>query len=661
MEVEVFLNGNRLDTNSDTQISETKQINDFFEIQDRQASYSNSFTVPETPNNRKIFKMLGLAGSTSLTPYRLAKIEVRRRGIPTISGGFAKVTETSNGFKINAYDGTIDLYNKIGSKKISELDFSDLGTHQLNEQNWKASFTHTFQNGYIYAIADYGNSESNNINFTFQVPSLFVKYLWNKIFSEAGFNYEYIGELDVFESDEFEEMIISLDNGVYQPIENDDLEGLILEMENQSITNLEAETITFLGNLYVVQALEFGTVEYVKFNLVSDTQNLINSSFSNQYNKTRVEIAESGFYKFDILGFVFNESTTSLALYVELNGNILFTISDTFSEGNNDVDFTELVFLEEGDQIEIKFISDPNDLILRYNYNLNVKLFENSDGLIVNFNSFLTSITQKKFLKDVMHHFGLLQQRKGYTYQFLRIEELLTDYDNAENWSDKFSERETEKYSIGSYAQKNYLKYKYLNENDKYANATIQIDDQTIDNETDIIQRIYNAPANSVVSVNNKRLKSCLLYEKSYEDDGTLKEIKAKKTNPYLMRIERNSGSFEYYPEGSENTSTYSGTYPVGTFNNFNMNEIVANHYASFSNMVSLAKKNNSNLFLSVIDIYELDFLRLKFIKQLGGFFYLNKIQGFTGNKKTKTELIHVKSIVELGEYNNDYGYDYNI
>lgn len=661
MEVEVYLNGYRLDTNSDTQISETKQINDFFEIQDRQSSYSNNFTVPGTPTNRKVFKMLGLVGSVSTTPYRLANIEVRRKGIPTISGGFAKVSETSNGYKINSYDGTIDLYKIIGSKKISELDFSDLGSHQLDEQIWKDSFNNTFQDGYIYALADYGNAENSSINYTFQVPSLFVKYLWNKIFSEAGFSYEYIGELDIFESDEFEEMIITLDNGVYQPIEDDDLQGLVLEMEKQKQTNLQAETYTFLGNLIVTQALQFGTVEYVKFNLVTDTQGLINSSFSNQYNKTRIVISQASFYKFDVSGFVFNEATTGLALYIERNGNVLFTVSDEFAQGNNDIDFSELVFLEEGDQIEVKFISDPDDLILRYNYNLNVKLFENSDGLIVNFNSFLTSITQKDFIKDVMHHFGLLQQRKDLTYQFLRIEELLTDYDNAENWSSRFSERESEKYSIGSYARKNHLKYKYLNENDRYANAIIQIDDDTIQDETDIIERLYNAPSNSVVYINTKRLRLCQLYEKSFEDDGSLKEIKSKKTNPFLMRIERNTGSFEYNPEGSDTTTTFTGTYPVGTFYNFDMNEIVANHYTAFSNMISLAKKNDSNLFLSVIDIYQLDFLRLKFIKQLGGFFYLNKVQGFTGEKKTKTELIHVKSIVELGEYNDDYGYDYNI
>lgn len=662
MEVEVYLNGHRLDTNSDTKISETKQINDFFEIQDRQSSYSNNFTVPETPNNRKVFKMLGLVGSISTAPYRLAEIEVRRKGIPTISGGSAKVSETSNGFKINSYDGSIDLYNSIGNKKVSELNYSDLGTHQLDEQIWKDSFSNTFEDGYIYALADYGNAENNSINYTFQVPSLFVKYLWNKIFEEAGFSYEYIGEMDIFQSDEFEEMIITLDNGVYQPIENDDLEGLILEMERQNETHLEGSYfITFTGNVIIIQALEFGTVEYIKFDLVTDPQHLISSGFSSQYNKTRVVVSQAGFYKFDISGFVFNEATTGLALYVELNGLILFTISDEFSQGNNDVNFSELVFLEEGDQIEMKIISDPEGLNLRYNYNLNVQLFENNEGLIVNFNSFLTSITQKNFVKDVMHHFGLLQQRKGSTYQFLRIEELLTDYENAEDWSDRFSERESESYSIGSYAQKNHLKYRYLNENDRYANAIIQVDDNTIDDETTIIERLYNAPANSVVYMDSKRLKLCQLYEKSFEDDGTLKDIKAKKTNPFLMRIERNTGSFEYRPEGSENTTTYTGVYPVGTFFNFDMNEIVANHYTAFSNMISLAKKNNSNLFLSVIDIYQLDFLRLKFIKQLGGLFYLNKVQGFTGETKTKTELIHIKSIVELGEYSDDYGYDYNI
>ena len=45
---------------------------------------------------------------------------------------------------------------------------------------------------------------------------------------------------------------------------------------------------------------------------------------------------------------------------------------------------------------------------------------------------------------------------------------------------------------------------------------------------------------------------------------------------------------------------------------------------------------------LSVLDYYSLDFFKLIYIKQLGQYYYMNKVSGFKEGRLTKVELIQV-------------------
>ena len=76
MQVEIYINEVKLDTSAVTEIAETRQVNDFFDIKDRQTSYTNSFKIPKTPRNVSILNGLGMTANTSLTPYRVQKINI---------------------------------------------------------------------------------------------------------------------------------------------------------------------------------------------------------------------------------------------------------------------------------------------------------------------------------------------------------------------------------------------------------------------------------------------------------------------------------------------------------------------------------------------------------------------------------------------------------
>jgi hypothetical protein len=71
-------------------------------------------------------------------------------------------------------------------------------------------------------------------------------------------------------------------------------------------------------------------------------------------------------------------------------------------------------------------------------------------------------------------------------------------------------------------------------------------------------------------------------------------------------------------------------------------NEILFDWYAPITSIFNKAKLIPVDLWLNAIDVANVDFSKLKYIRQLGGYFLLNKVNGFTKSKPTRVELIEV-------------------
>lgn len=670
MQVDIFINGEKADISADTQIAETKQVNDFFSLDDRQTSLTNTFLLPFTERNKAIFKGHGIVGVTSLSAYRLHNIDIYRFGIPTLTGGIGYLKATDDFYNLYVYSDNIDLFDAIGDKKISDLNLQNYN-HSLNADTFLNSFNNTA--GYIYALADFGKTSDIHIEWNYQIPSIYIKTLWNKIFSEAGFNYKYKGRIEgdnpynPFLTDEWKEMAITLDAG----LSNDTGNEIIKKVDLTAIDNstFESEYIDFYGRRFYITKLEGYVTEYIIFNKNEDVDSL--SSYVASNNRTKIRIKESGYYRLELSGLLYNTITDGLSLYVEKDGSILYTAVEEQSDEEINFGLTERLYLEEGEEIFVKIVSLAKEEQSIYGYEINFQLYKDNTQIAVNLSSYFTSIGQKDFVKDIMWHFGLISRRNGDTYELISIEELLNPQAKYpqkiqwsfyyDDWSSKFNKVLKRDTKIGSYAQKNKFTYKYENSNNSFANSIITIDDTTLDNEKTIIQRIYRAPDTSAISINGLLLKKCVLFEKEYDDDGQLKQVKAVKAVPYLVRIKKQQTSISYKETGATEASSYTGTIPFVTFDEIDWNSILPKRYASFSAMVNLGQKIDAELYLNVMDINKLDFFKLKYIKQEYGLFYLNKVPGYIGNDLVKCELIRVRSQANLGEFSDDFNNDFNI
>tara|TARA_B100000446_G_scaffold176543_1_gene188310 strand:- start:204 stop:2246 length:2043 start_codon:yes stop_codon:yes gene_type:complete len=679
MQVEIYINDQQLDTDIDTSIAETKQVNDFFEISSRQSSYTNTFKLPKTEKNKMILGGMGIIANTSIAPYRVHKISVFKNGIQTIADGIGYFKPTDDTFNLYVYSENINLFDKIGSKTLADLNLAYLN-HDLNISNWIASFG---RNDYTYPLADYGKLDSSTIEINYQLPALFVKFLWDKIFNENGFTYSYAGranktDYNPFLKDEWKELAISIDEGL--PTDLEDVDPVRkLEISKINTSDFTARTVNVFGNSIVVQRLPEEITEYIRFRSDFDVDGMHQFSNSSQYNRSRIRIQENGFYKIDITGIFYNLQTDNASIYVEKDGVNLFTIAEDLPDEQSDFGISEKIYLRAGDELLVKVVTVPIDQGLRsnYSYDFNIAIDLDNSVTAVNFSSYLSKISQKDFIKDTINFLGLMFRRKGNNYEFISYEELLdplavyagtgdllggtlaSEY-IYEDWSDKFDSVVSDDSKIGDYAKINRFLYRYDNSGDTYADGLIKIDDQTLDPETTVLQRIYRAPDRSTVSVNNQQLRLCRFYEKETQDDGSLKSVKATKGDSYFFRIKKIEQSINYKVAAATGVSNFNGSVPVVSFSGLDFNNVVANRYTAFANLLNYSKKYKVLMFINVLDFHTLDFFKLKYVEQLGRLFYLNKVNNFTGEGLTEVELIQIRTIEKLGEFSDDFSDDFN-
>lgn len=172
-------------------IAQTYQVNDVASVDTRQCSYTNQFTLPATEKNVKLMQALGIAGNTSIRPYRKLSCKLINNGIELMSNGYAQVKSFDGGYQVVIYDGTISIFEAIGdSATLQDLDYSDIN-HAHTFENIEASFTNT--EGYIHALGLWGGQSSRlgEVDFysDYLPASIFVKTIINKIITEAGFSY----------------------------------------------------------------------------------------------------------------------------------------------------------------------------------------------------------------------------------------------------------------------------------------------------------------------------------------------------------------------------------------------------------------------------------------------------------------------------------------
>ena len=210
-ELQIDLNGTQyaLDTYKDEPISLTYNIADVSDISSRNSSFSKTIKLPDTRNNRSVFgDIADLAVSPAyFNPNKKTKAWILVDTAVVFEGylQLRKVyfnEELDQGdYEVVIYADNDNFYKQLGDFFISDDDYSELD-HAWTKTNIIQSWTASSSTGYYYPLIDYGKDwdlgEMTGWTTTWDCqvhvkdlyPSTNVKYIWDKIFSVAGYNYQ---------------------------------------------------------------------------------------------------------------------------------------------------------------------------------------------------------------------------------------------------------------------------------------------------------------------------------------------------------------------------------------------------------------------------------------------------------------------------------------
>lgn len=637
---EVYVNGRLLELGN-IKIQKVFQINDIGEPKDRQLDYTLPFDIPETPNNLITLEMLGLVGSSSRVPYKQIKAKVKENSVELIPDGILVVTKKQGKFKAYIYAGNFFLFDKIGSKKMNELDYSNLN-HVVNLDNFVNSFTNT--QGYIYAIADFGKFDDVDIEINYQVPSIYTHTLWRMIFEQS--NIKYYG--DIFETDKFKSKLTTTNRGYNSDI--DDITGTV---------NVTTDSYEFTSNIQLSTVINNG----INFPIYYSVQNNVEPIEDFAGNPAPV-------------GYIISiEDTTSYNYEFDLelangNGNLQFIVHLVIEElgSGNFVKNEYLTSINLNQTVALNIV-DSAVLEKGKHYAFYIKYFygnitgtsypfENTTTFTVTnfslqngqsvtslvFNNFIGDMSQIDFVKDVMQEFGLIfkKRKNELAYDFIQIKKLLSDRTNTLDWSDKYIREISQDYKLSSYARSNRFAYNYLeSDGDRFADGILRIENENLPSEKTLVTRPYNAPELSGFALSNNYLLHIPFWKLELNDDGSVKGHKPFQSKNYVAEIKYVNTTINYKLMNGDSIP-FTGEVPILDFSQLSYSQILNENYKELKRTLDFNQVKTVDLLLNEKDIQDLDLFKTIFLKQFSSDFIINKIKYTNSSKASKADLVMI-------------------
>lgn len=207
---ELYIDGKLADLPAGGLVELTYQVNDLADLKDRQSNYSRPINLPKTALNRSIFGFGDELQSTSEKPYRRLPCKYVEDGVDIVPAGCIIAYDGGKTFDCRIYSGTVDLFDVIKGKKISDI--------QQNTFNhiWETASFQLFMDGgdqLVYPVMDTGgiNPSAPEIDVMHAHPGVYLPYLVKRICEDAGF--EPVGKL--FDNERFKRMTVPvLNNGI---------------------------------------------------------------------------------------------------------------------------------------------------------------------------------------------------------------------------------------------------------------------------------------------------------------------------------------------------------------------------------------------------------------------------------------------------------------
>lgn len=228
-EIIVKVNGTNyyLDTTDSDGISINYSISDIVDISTRNASFTKTITLPETKNNREVFGFISDLSSdgTLFNPNKKVEAYVLVDSI-IVFEGYLQLKNIKPNFDKNEkfyecviYASNFTFFNLISNKYISDINFIEYD-HTYSTASVINSWKSYSNSGYFYGLKDTGNNwywedingrtPTNQLKLKDWKPDVYIKTIWDKIFSGSGYTYN----SSFLNSQKFKNLLMPFNNSV---------------------------------------------------------------------------------------------------------------------------------------------------------------------------------------------------------------------------------------------------------------------------------------------------------------------------------------------------------------------------------------------------------------------------------------------------------------
>ena len=664
MIVEMWALNIKLDLYDKTNIKQTLQVNDIADLKDRQASYTNSFNIPKTANNRRAFDALGIASDTSRTPYTKPNCVMKLEGFDFLTSGWLNIQETASDYKVYIYSGIINFFKAIENKTLGDLDLSEI-EHTKNVQSVVDSFSN---NAYKYLITDYNGlthygTNGEIINIDHLIPSVNVKYLWDKIHST--FLFTYSGP--VFTSEPFVNLWLMYPKALNQ------------QSSSTVLTTLQANKYACAWDNEGNNKSTTGYLLYDASNYKANNDfELIKYPYKSMYGYTfdnygYFKAKKKGFYKFDAslilkglsihanarIAFCFNApNTTSNDAY---NNYKEHTFDLTFKDGNPSTatlegssSFLRYMEADETFCIVIYFYDD------KYTYQWT--FFHDSDSSLkitrideqqTAFSEELKGMTITDFVKEIFNMFCLTAFPSEFAPDHMKYLSFKDRIETATilDWSSKYIERTSETYKIDGYAQKNYFRYQYNDKEESYHDGSLTISNVNLSEKTTLFSSKTYSPERNlseffVGSAGLRFLKVFKLYDKNVKEDAngnTISiEYKGLDKRFHFAKAERITSTATIGSQTLQESQVVNDFY-LATFNSLDWNTLLNKNYKELGRIINDSRIHQIDVDLNLTDFLDFDFNSIIYFEQEQQYYIPNKLEIAHDSKQVSGEFIRFK------------------
>jgi hypothetical protein len=324
--VELWLKSNNtgvwesLDTGADVSISITKSLEEIEDFQTKKSSFSKTFNIPQTEKNNKFFASAYNVNSANFGDDIVIPAVVKFGGADVFNGTcrLNKIVNSVRGgtYEIFLTQNLPSLTTTLQQIKLTDLDYSGL-THTLSYDNIVSTWSYTggsytnytgLTGSIVYPLANYGYSDGlyhslfdlsvsgltysgSPVAPTQFAPWISVKYLVDKMFSQAGFTYT----SNFLNSDYF--------NGIFTIAKSNNTQGG--QVASASTANANIFSVNYTRNFIEYPDGNYDELYYkglVFVNVLNDPLNIFsparNGSVGGRGNFFNTAVA--GVYKFKI-------------------------------------------------------------------------------------------------------------------------------------------------------------------------------------------------------------------------------------------------------------------------------------------------------------------------------------------------------------------------